>query len=105
VEARFVQPPPVLYPNLTAEANIIIRTNPSALTVPRSYLEEEFNVLRNVMLSGLKLGRHSPEQVEERAMEHLRPLGRHDHALKRPNQLSGGLKQRVAIARALINDP
>ncbi len=100
-----MQPPPVLYPNLTAEANIIIRTNPSALTVPRSYLVEEFNVLRNVMLPGLKLGRHSPEQVEERAMEHLRPLGRHDHALKRPNQLSGGQKQRVAIARALINDP
>jgi lipoprotein-releasing system ATP-binding protein len=28
-----------------------------------------------------------------------------DHALKMPNQLSGGEKQRVAIARALINDP
>jgi lipoprotein-releasing system ATP-binding protein len=69
------------------------------------YLLNEFNVLRNVMLPGLKLGRYSEKEVEHRAMEKLRILDIHEQALKMPNQLSGGQKQRVAIARALINDP
>lgn len=69
------------------------------------YLLNEFNVLRNVMLPGLKLGRYSKEEVEFRALEKLKILGIEKEALKKPNQLSGGQKQRVAIARALINDP
>ncbi|MEO8068646.1 MAG: ABC transporter ATP-binding protein [Flavobacteriales bacterium] len=69
------------------------------------YLLSEFSVLKNVMLPGLKLARKSDEEVESRAMELLRDLDMHDHALKGANQLSGGQKQRVAIARALINDP
>lgn len=69
------------------------------------YLIEEFNVLRNVMLPGLRLAKVAPEQVESRAMAHLQRLGIADQALKKPNQLSGGQKQRVAIARAMINDP
>lgn len=69
------------------------------------YLLGEYNVLRNVMLPGLKLGRFNEEEIEQRAMEHLRTLDMQDQALKMPNQLSGGQKQRVAIARALINDP
>jgi lipoprotein-releasing system ATP-binding protein len=69
------------------------------------YLLNEFSVLKNVMLPGLKLGIHSPKEVEQRAYEKLKILGIQDEALKKPNQLSGGQKQRVAIARALINDP
>ena len=69
------------------------------------YLIEEFNVLKNVMLPAMKLGRYSSEEIEYRAMLHLKKLGIEDQALKRTNQLSGGQKQRVAIARALINDP
>ena len=69
------------------------------------YLIEEFNVLKNVALPGLKLGRYSKGEVEQRAMEHLKTFGIQDQALKLPHQLSGGQKQRVAIARALINDP
>ena len=38
IEAQFVQQPPILYPNLTLEANIIIHTNPSALLIPREFL-------------------------------------------------------------------
>jgi HlyD family secretion protein len=38
VEARFTQPPPRLYPNLTAEANIVLRTKEDALTIPAAYL-------------------------------------------------------------------
>jgi len=69
------------------------------------YLLQEFSVVKNVMIPGLKLGKYSTQEIEHRAMERLKMLGMQDHALKKPNQLSGGQKQRVAIARALINDP
>ncbi|MCH4830678.1 MULTISPECIES: ABC transporter ATP-binding protein [Flavobacterium] len=69
------------------------------------YLLNEFSVLRNVMLPGLKLAKLSEEEIEYNAMEYLRILDMHEQALKMPNQLSGGQKQRVAIARALINKP
>jgi lipoprotein-releasing system ATP-binding protein len=69
------------------------------------YLLNEFSVLKNVMLPGLKLNKYSEQEVEHRAMERLKMLDISTLALKRANQLSGGEKQRVAIARALINDP
>ena len=69
------------------------------------YLLNEFTVLRNVMLPGLKLGKFSSQEVEYRAMEKLRMLGMESLALKNARQISGGEKQRVAIARAMINDP
>ncbi len=69
------------------------------------YLLNEFSVLKNVMLPGLKLGKYTEEEVEHRAYEKLKILGIESEAIKRPNKLSGGQKQRVAIARALINDP
>ena len=69
------------------------------------YLLSEYNVLRNVMLPGLKLAKKTEQEVEHDAIEHLKTLDMHDQTLKMPNQLSGGQKQRVAIACALINDP
>ncbi|TAH27453.1 MAG: ABC transporter ATP-binding protein [Cytophagales bacterium] len=69
------------------------------------YLLNEFNVLKNVMLPGLKLGKLSQEELEHKALEKLKILEIEKEALKKPNQLSGGQKQRVAIARALINEP
>jgi lipoprotein-releasing system ATP-binding protein len=69
------------------------------------YLLTEFTALQNVMLPGLKLGKYSEQEVEHRAMQHIKKLDIEKIALKNANQLSGGEKQRVAIARALINDP
>jgi lipoprotein-releasing system ATP-binding protein len=69
------------------------------------YLLNEFSVLRNVMLPGLKLGKFSDKEVEQRAMDKLKMLGIENLAQKNALQISGGEKQRVAIARALINDP
>ena len=69
------------------------------------YLLNEFSVLKNVVIPGLKLGRFSHAELEHKAMDKLKLFGIEKHALKKPNQLSGGEKQRVAIARALINDP
>lgn len=69
------------------------------------YLLDEFTVLKNVMLPGLKLAKFPEKKVRDRAMEKLTILGINQLAVKKANQLSGGEKQRVAIARALINDP
>jgi lipoprotein-releasing system ATP-binding protein len=69
------------------------------------YLLNEFSVIRNIMLPGLKLGKYKEAELEHKAYEKLKILGIEKEALKKPNQLSGGQKQRVAISRALINDP
>ncbi len=69
------------------------------------YLLNEFTVLKNVMLPGLKLGRLTAAEVEHKAMEKLKMLGIEHLAIKKANLISGGEKQRVAIARAMINDP
>ncbi len=69
------------------------------------YLLNEFTVLENVMLPGLKLNAFSKAEIEQRAMDRLKMLDIEKLALKKATRLSGGEKQRVAIARALINDP
>ncbi|RYY40641.1 MAG: HlyD family efflux transporter periplasmic adaptor subunit [Chitinophagaceae bacterium] len=45
VIATFDRPPASLLPNLTAEANIVLRSKSRALTIPRSYLNEDQTVL------------------------------------------------------------
>lgn len=47
IEAHFVDPPQQLYPNLTAEANIVIQTKKDVLTIPKSYLVNGAYVLVN----------------------------------------------------------
>ena len=69
------------------------------------YLLNEFSVLKNIMLPGLKLQKISAQELENKAMGLLKILDIEKLALKMANQLSGGEKQRVAIARAMINDP
>lgn len=69
------------------------------------YLLPEFSCLKNVMLPALKLGRHTPDVIEEKAYQKLEILGLKEQALKPASKLSGGQQQRVSIARALINEP
>jgi len=83
----------------------IVRNEKIGFVFQFHYLLNEFSVLENVMLPGLKWGKLSDKEVEHKAYEKLKILGIDSEALKSPNQLSGGQKQRVAIARALINDP
>ena len=45
IEAEFTKAPPVLYPNLTAEANIVIAAKKNALLIPRVYLLDDSTVL------------------------------------------------------------
>lgn len=41
VEATFSDPPATLYPNLTAEANIIVNVRKKAILIPRSFLDKD----------------------------------------------------------------
>lgn len=45
VEGVFINPPAVLYPNLTLEANIIIQSKENALILPRSFILNEKYVI------------------------------------------------------------
>ena len=47
IEAHFTNPPQKLYPNLTAEANIIIEIKKNAITIPKAYLIQGKYVLVN----------------------------------------------------------
>lgn len=69
------------------------------------YLLNEFSVLKNIMLPGLKLGKYDEQELENKAYLLLKDLGIEQLALKMASKLSGGEKQRVSIARSMINDP
>jgi HlyD family secretion protein len=47
VEARFVDPPKTLYPQITFEANIILRSKEKALLIPRNCMVDDSTVIRS----------------------------------------------------------
>lgn len=64
------------------------------------------SVLSNVMFA-IK-SRHpdwSKARIEERALHFIDMVGLKVHAMKKPSELSGGMKQRVGIARAFSIEP
>lgn len=69
------------------------------------FLMQEFSALDNVMMPMRKLGRMTPEQMDERARTLLTNVGLGDKTHRLATQLSGGEQQRVAVARALANQP
>ncbi|MGV3502802.1 MAG: efflux RND transporter periplasmic adaptor subunit [Adhaeribacter sp.] len=65
VEAGFNRPPAALYPNLTAEANIIIRTKDKALLIPKEYLvEDRYVYLAKDRRRAVKTGLRDYRKVE-----------------------------------------
>lgn len=59
IEASFTKRPPVLYPNLSVEANIVLRTKEKALTIPRNYLVSDSFVMtskkdKKLVVTGIK---------------------------------------------------
>ncbi len=65
IEAAFIIQPPVLYPNLTLEANIVIKTKQNILTIPRKYLiNDQYVVLENGEKKYIKIGLKDYEKVE-----------------------------------------
>lgn len=73
VEAVFKQPPPVLYPNLTAEANIVLARKERALTIPAAYLVDDRYVL-------VGKGERREVQVGLRDLQRVEVLGGIDTA-------------------------
>ena len=63
------------------------------------------NVLRNLMLAPVYLGKADRQTARANAERLLARVGLADKAQAYPDQLSGGQKQRVAIARALAMSP
>jgi multidrug efflux pump subunit AcrA (membrane-fusion protein) len=65
IEAQFINRPTILYPFLTVEANIVIRTKPQALTIPRSYLVSDSMVLNeNKKLVKVTIGLKDYQKAE-----------------------------------------
>jgi multidrug efflux pump subunit AcrA (membrane-fusion protein) len=65
VEAHFKKVPAQLYPNLTAEANIVLRTKENALTIPAAYLLPGDYVLTGAdQRVQVRTGAHDLEKVE-----------------------------------------
>ncbi|HEU5052144.1 MAG TPA: efflux RND transporter periplasmic adaptor subunit [Hanamia sp.] len=65
VEALFVKRPEVLYANLSCEANIIIRSNEKAITIPRSYLlPGDYVLLQNDKKKKIVTGLKDYQKVE-----------------------------------------
>jgi multidrug efflux pump subunit AcrA (membrane-fusion protein) len=64
VEAVFNNPPNKLYPGLSGEANIIIAKNENALTIPKSFLVNNNQVLTDNGLISVELGLENMEYVE-----------------------------------------
>lgn len=64
VEAVFTKKPQVLYPNLTAEANIIIQTKSNALTLPRLAVMHNYVVKVNGDTTYIKTGLKDYERIE-----------------------------------------
>ena len=44
IEADFIEPPKILYPNISLEANILIQTKKNALLIPRDYITKDNKV-------------------------------------------------------------
>ena len=63
------------------------------------------NVLRNLMLAPVDLGKADRQTARANAERLLARVGLADKAQAYPDQLSGGQKQRVAMARALAMSP
>jgi HlyD family secretion protein len=65
IEAHFLKTPKKLYPHLTAEANIIIKTKKNAITIPKSYLiNDEYVLVSKDKKRKVKIGLSDYQKVE-----------------------------------------
>lgn len=69
------------------------------------HLMPEMDIVENVMLPAMALGKMTRADMRERALGLLDRVGLSARTGHMPIELSGGEQQRVAIARALMNDP
>ncbi len=64
-EAEFIKQPEMLFPNLTAEANIVIRSKANVLTIPRNYLiDDTLVIIKNNKMKRVVTGLKDYQKVE-----------------------------------------
>lgn len=64
VEAAFIEPPKVLYPGLSGEANIIINSREKSLVIPKSFLYESNKVVTEQGLVEIETGIQTIDSIE-----------------------------------------
>ena len=64
VEAIFIDPPEVLYPGLSGEANIIIAKKETVLTIPKAYLIDNDKVKTDEGIVTVKTGLQNMDAIE-----------------------------------------
>ena len=65
VEAIFIKKPPVLYPNLSLEANIIVQKRQNVITIPRKFfINDQYVVLKNGNKKYIKTGLKDYQKIE-----------------------------------------
>ena len=74
-------------------------------TVFQNYALFPHLTVRENIEFGLKIAKHTKQEIDREVDAMLDLIQMHGHEDKRPAQISGGQKQRVAIARALSMDP
>lgn len=78
VEAEFINQPSILYPNITLEANILIRSKKNALLIPREYVDNESQVtLANGELRKIQTGLKDFKMIEV-----ISGIGENDELIK-----------------------
>jgi len=72
IEAHFIEPPNKQYPNLSAEANIVIQTKKNTITIPKDYLlKDDFVLVNKTEKRKVKVGLSNYQKVE--ILEGLKP--------------------------------
>jgi multidrug efflux pump subunit AcrA (membrane-fusion protein) len=64
VEARFEDPPEVLYPGMSGEANIVVARKEGALTIPKAYLVGRDSVRTAAGMKKVETGLETLDRVE-----------------------------------------
>lgn len=65
VEAQLTTPPAKLFPNLTAEANIVIRSKQNTITIPNSYIvDKSYVLMANDEKRAIKIGLRDYQKSE-----------------------------------------
>jgi putative ABC transport system ATP-binding protein len=89
--------------DLSEEQKILFRLGKLGYVFQEYSLIPEMNILENIYLPALCLGKEN--HYKKRAAEMLETVGLEHRMTHYPNEVSGGEQQRAAIARALINRP
>ncbi|HEY8595115.1 MAG TPA: sn-glycerol-3-phosphate ABC transporter ATP-binding protein UgpC [Devosiaceae bacterium] len=71
----------------------------------QSYALYPHMTVRENLGFGLKIARHSPQEIEQRVADAAEILGLGDYMDRLPANLSGGQRQRVAMGRAIVRNP